>query len=58
MKYKSLIINSAEDLMFGLAPKPVKPPRGLVIGGGQVYAELNFTLPMDEHQQQYLKQGL
>jgi len=46
MKYKSLIINNAEDLMFGLAPHPVKTPRGLVIGGGQVYAELNFTLPM------------
>ncbi|MEI7421932.1 MAG: methyltransferase MtaB domain-containing protein, partial [Prolixibacteraceae bacterium] len=46
MKYKSLIINNAEDLMFGLAPKPVKTPRGLNIGGGQVYAELNFTLPM------------
>ena len=46
MKYKSLIINNAEDLMFGLAPKPVKTPRGLIIGGGQVYAELNFTLPM------------
>ena len=46
MKYKSLIIDNAEDLMFGRAPKPVKTPRGLIIGGGQVYAELNFTLPM------------
>ncbi len=32
--------------MFGIAPKPVKTQRGLVIGGGHVYAELNFTLPM------------
>jgi methanol---5-hydroxybenzimidazolylcobamide Co-methyltransferase len=32
--------------MFGLAPKPVKTRRGLEIGGGQVYAELNFTLPV------------
>jgi len=46
MKYKSLVINQPEELMFGVAPKPVKTPRGLVIGGGQVYAELNFTLPM------------
>jgi len=46
MKYKSLIINSPEDLMFGIAPKPVKTRRGLEIGGGQVYAELNFTLPI------------
>lgn len=46
MKYKSLIINNPEDLMFGRAPKPVKTRRGLEIGGGQVYAELNFTLPI------------
>jgi methanol--5-hydroxybenzimidazolylcobamide Co-methyltransferase len=46
MKYKSLQINNPEELMFGLAPHPVKTRRGLLIGGGQVYAELNFTLPM------------
>jgi methanol--5-hydroxybenzimidazolylcobamide Co-methyltransferase len=46
MKYKSLVINNPGDLMFGKAPKPVKTRRGLEIGGGQVYAELNFTLPV------------
>jgi methanol---5-hydroxybenzimidazolylcobamide Co-methyltransferase len=46
MKYKSLVINDPKELMFGIAPNPVKTRRGLVIGGGQVYAELNFTLPM------------
>jgi methanol--5-hydroxybenzimidazolylcobamide Co-methyltransferase len=46
MKYKSLVINTPEDLMFGIAPKPVITRRGLEIGGGQVYAELNFTLPI------------
>jgi methanol--5-hydroxybenzimidazolylcobamide Co-methyltransferase len=46
MKYKSLVINNPEDLMFGIAPNPVKTRRGLNIGGGQVYAELNFTLPV------------
>ena len=46
MKYKSLIISNPEDLMFGIAPFPVKTRRGLEIGGGQVYAELNFTLPV------------
>lgn len=46
MKYKSLIITNPQDLMFGIAPKPVKTRRGLEIGGGQVYAELNFTLPV------------
>jgi methanol--5-hydroxybenzimidazolylcobamide Co-methyltransferase len=46
MKYKSLVITDPEDLMFGIAPNPVKTRRGLEIGGGQVYAELNFTLPI------------
>ena len=46
MKFKSLIIDDPKKLMFGIAPKPVKTRRGLIIGGGQVYSELNFTLPM------------
>ncbi|MDR0835529.1 MAG: hypothetical protein LBN11_02975 [Tannerella sp.] len=46
MKYKNLIINDPKQLFFGNAPHPVKTRRGLEIGGGQVYAELNFTLPM------------
>jgi len=46
MKYKSLVINDPKELMFGIAPNPVKTRRGLEIGGGQVYAELNFTLPV------------
>jgi methanol--5-hydroxybenzimidazolylcobamide Co-methyltransferase len=46
MENKKLIINNPEQLIFGNAPHPVKTRRGLEIGGGQVYAELNFTLPM------------
>ncbi|KAA6322045.1 hypothetical protein EZS27_028378 [termite gut metagenome] len=46
MKYKDLVIKSPEQLIFGQAPHPVKTRRGLIIGGGQVYSELNFTLPM------------
>jgi methanol---5-hydroxybenzimidazolylcobamide Co-methyltransferase len=46
MKYKNLVITDPKDLMFGIAPRPVKTPRGLIIGGGQVYSELNFTLPV------------
>jgi methanol--5-hydroxybenzimidazolylcobamide Co-methyltransferase len=45
MKYHDLVIKRAEDLIFGQAPNPVPSPRGLVIGGGIVYPELNFTLP-------------
>ena len=46
MKYKNLIISNPSDLIFGNAPKPVITRRGLKIGGGQVYSELNFTLPV------------
>lgn len=45
MKFKELAISNPEDLFFGKAPNPVKTPRGLIIGGGKVYPELNFTLP-------------
>jgi methanol--5-hydroxybenzimidazolylcobamide Co-methyltransferase len=33
------------ELIFGKTAKPVTTKRGLVIGGGTVYPELNFTLP-------------
>jgi methanol--5-hydroxybenzimidazolylcobamide Co-methyltransferase len=46
MKYKNLVISTPEELFFGCAPHPVTTRRGLKIGGGQVYAELNFTLPV------------
>jgi methanol---5-hydroxybenzimidazolylcobamide Co-methyltransferase len=46
MKYKELTIKTPEELMFGIAPKPVTTRRGLIIGGGHVYPELNFTLPV------------
>ena len=44
MKYHQLTINNAKDLIFGSAPFPVKTRRGLIIGDGTVYPELNFTL--------------
>jgi methanol--5-hydroxybenzimidazolylcobamide Co-methyltransferase len=44
-KYSDLAIANADDLLFGIAPKPLKTRQGLVIGGGTVYPELNFTLP-------------
>ncbi len=45
MKYTKLAIPAKEDLYFGHTPFPVKTARGIVIGGGRVYPELNFTLP-------------
>jgi methanol--5-hydroxybenzimidazolylcobamide Co-methyltransferase len=43
--YSTLAIKNPKDLRFGVSPKPLKTRRGLTIGGGTVYPELNFTLP-------------
>jgi len=45
MKYRKLAIDNPDDLLFGTAPRPLLTRRGLTIGGGLVYPELNFTLP-------------
>jgi hypothetical protein len=45
MTYSKLAISRPEDLRFGRAPHPVRSRRGIVIGAGTVYPELNFTLP-------------
>lgn len=45
MKYNSLAIDNPEDLLFGAAPNPLTTQKGMVIGGGKVYPEINFTLP-------------
>jgi len=45
MKFHELAINHPDDLLFGTAPRPVRTRGGLHVGGGQVYPELNFTLP-------------
>ncbi len=46
MKFKNIIISRKEDLIFGSAPFSVKSARGLEFGGGIIYPELNFTLPV------------
>jgi methanol--5-hydroxybenzimidazolylcobamide Co-methyltransferase len=45
MHYTSLAITDPLELTFGLAPHPLTTRSGMVIGGGTVYPELNFTLP-------------
>jgi methanol--5-hydroxybenzimidazolylcobamide Co-methyltransferase len=45
MIYRELAIPEASQLLFGRAPKPVACGFGLTIGAGQVYPEVNFTLP-------------
>jgi methanol--5-hydroxybenzimidazolylcobamide Co-methyltransferase len=44
-RYSSLAFPQADDLVFGRAKYPLQTRHGLVIGGGEVYPELNFTLP-------------
>lgn len=43
--YDRLAITKLDDFLFGRCPNPVALKNGLVIGAGQVYPELNFTLP-------------
>jgi methanol--5-hydroxybenzimidazolylcobamide Co-methyltransferase len=43
--FNQLAIANPADLRFGVSPKPLTTRRGLTIGGGTVYPELNFTLP-------------
>lgn len=41
----SLSYESPDELIFGVAKRPVKCGQGVVIGGGEVFPEVNFTLP-------------
>jgi methanol--5-hydroxybenzimidazolylcobamide Co-methyltransferase len=45
LAYARLAVKSADELMFGVAPKPVRCGLGLEIGAGKVFPEVNFTLP-------------
>lgn len=42
---KNLKISNLNDFIYGTSPYPVKCGNGVVIGGGQVVPEINFTLP-------------
>jgi len=43
--FTKLAIADADGLLFGRAPQPLHTRKGMTIGGGLVYPELNFTLP-------------
>jgi methanol---5-hydroxybenzimidazolylcobamide Co-methyltransferase len=43
--FSKLAIGNRDELRFGISPRPLTTRRGLTIGGGIVYPELNFTLP-------------
>ncbi|MGI6562734.1 MAG: methyltransferase MtaB domain-containing protein [Clostridia bacterium] len=44
-RFKQLSYENLNDFIFGSARTPVTFKNGMVIGGGFVYPELNFTLP-------------
>ena len=46
--YANLAVGNADDLVFGVAPHPLRCGLGLEIGAGKVYPEVNFTLPTME----------
>lgn len=43
--FDKLAYESINDFVYGKCLYPVKTKNGLVIGGGEIYPELNFTLP-------------
>ena len=45
VRFTSLAFSDPRQLVFGRAAKPVQCGFGLAIGSGQVYPEVNFTLP-------------
>ncbi|MEN2777423.1 methyltransferase MtaB domain-containing protein, partial [Acetivibrio clariflavus] len=45
MKFNQLAYDNVNDFVYGVSKKPVVCKNGLVIGGGTIYPELNFTLP-------------
>ena len=42
--YQTLAINNLNEFVYGRSPQPIQLKNGLVIGGGEIYPELNFTL--------------
>ena len=46
LRFTTLAFASADALGFGVTPRPVHCGADLVIGGGQVFPEVNFTLPI------------
>lgn len=44
-QFSKLAYQSSDDLIFGRSPEPVTLKNKMVIGGGEVYPEINFTLP-------------
>ena len=44
-QFTKLAYTSIDDFIYGSCPNPVTTKNGLIIGGGEIYPEVNFTLP-------------
>ena len=44
-QFRGLAYKSSDDVIFGEAPNPVSAGFGVIVGGGQVLPEVDFTLP-------------
>lgn len=45
LNYSTLTISNPDRLIYGVSPHPLTCGLGLTIGAGQVFPEVNFTLP-------------
>jgi methanol--5-hydroxybenzimidazolylcobamide Co-methyltransferase len=45
LKYSTLAVQRPDELLYGASPLPLACGLGLTIGAGQVFPEVNFTLP-------------
>ena len=44
-QYTSTVYQNLDDFIFGKSKYPVALSNGMIIRGGTVYPEINFTLP-------------
>ncbi|MDR3271106.1 MAG: methanol--corrinoid methyltransferase [Peptococcaceae bacterium] len=44
-EFNTTAYDKLDEFVYGIAKKPVALKNGMVIGGGTIYPELNFTLP-------------
>lgn len=57
-QFTKLAYDSLDDFIYGVCPHPITCKNGLVIGGGEVYPEINFTLPAMEATENTLPEAL
>ncbi|MDR1974458.1 MAG: hypothetical protein LBQ31_07265 [Bacteroidales bacterium] len=56
-EYTKLAYSSLDDFLYGKCSNPVVCKNGLVIGGGEIYPEVNFTLPPMKATQETLSEA-